>query len=472
VATNSTSPLRQNAPWIAALIGGVLVMLALGVVAMMALFNRSLPEVSPTATPLPTATATIEAVAVNPMATRPAIVIITPPPTHTPLPTATPTDTPTATPTPTDTPTATATSTATSTPTATATPTVTPADVNALGALVPAAAAPTMPPDPAEEQFLATGAALAAAYAAAIPALEAQVAEVDADPMVLTYGDWARKTNDLLTTLRDLNAQVRALPVPPRYTARWAEMMRAVDLLDLALDDLDEGISLYKLEKFAEYKEHLAAAKGGLAIAVPLIAPLSVIVVNVATPVVGPVATPIVVTGGTGVPDGASVEKGGVFADSSTGASDVSVSVSPVVPSMLASGGLGILFEEWLAVYGQPDSKPGPLYMFTRPNLTYTVVEYYDRISTIYVGWQNEQWATFETAKAAGLALIPKDASYLNSFYAEEGKLVEEYYSQQLADVYPNGLYLDLPPGTLSIAYYSDTDDGPIFQIIVTTGNP
>jgi hypothetical protein len=269
VATNSTSSLRQNAPWIAALIGGVLAMLALGAVAIVALFNRSLPEVSPTATPLPTATATIEVVAVNPTATRPAIVIITPPPTHTPLPTATPTDTPTATPTPTDTPTATPTPTATSTPTPTVTPTVTPADVNALGALVPAVPAPTMPPDPAEEQFLATGAALAAGYAAALPALEAQVAEVDADSMVLTYGDWARETNDLITTLRDLNAQVRALPVPPRYAASWAEMLRAVDLLDLALDDLDEGISLYKLEKFAEFKEHWAAAKVVLAAALP-----------------------------------------------------------------------------------------------------------------------------------------------------------------------------------------------------------
>ncbi|MCC6457470.1 MAG: hypothetical protein IT328_21115 [Caldilineaceae bacterium] len=316
MATNSTSPLRQNAPWIAALIGAVLAMLALGAVAMMALFNRALPEASPTAIPLPTATATVAVVAVNPTATRPAIVIITPPPTPTPLPTATPTDTPTATPTPTDTPTATPTSTATSTPTATATPTVTPADVNALGALVPVVPVPTMPPDAAEAQFLAAGTALVAGYAAAIPALEAQVAAVDADPMVLTYGDWARQTNELITTLRTLNTQVRALPVPSRYVSSWAAMLQAADLLDLALADLDEGISLYKLEKFAEFKAHWAEAKGSLAIAVPLIAPLPVIVVNVETPFVVPVATPIVVAGKAGVPDGASVEKGGVVAES------------------------------------------------------------------------------------------------------------------------------------------------------------
>src|SRR5690606_36182522 len=139
--------------------------------------------------------------------------------------------------------------------------TATPADVNALGALVPAVPAPTMPPDPAEEQFLAASAALAAGYAAAIPALEAQVAQIDADAMVLTYGDWARATNEQISTLRALNAQARTLPVPARYAAGWAEMVRAMDLLDVALRDLDEGLSLYKLEKIAEYKENLAAAK-------------------------------------------------------------------------------------------------------------------------------------------------------------------------------------------------------------------
>jgi hypothetical protein len=151
-----------------------------------------------------------------------------------------------------------------------------------------------MPPDPSEEQFLAASGALVASYGAAIPALQAQVAQIDADPIVLTYGDWARATSDLIATLRGLNAQARALPVPPRYAASWAEMLAAVDLLDIALDNLDEGVSLYDLRKIALFKENLAAAQGALA-AVPQISPLPVIVVSVPTPVVIPVTTPSVI---------------------------------------------------------------------------------------------------------------------------------------------------------------------------------
>ena len=68
-----------------------------------------------------------------------------------------------------------------------------------------------MPPDPSEQQFLATTLALVASYSATIPALEAQVAQVDADAIVLTYGDWARVTSDLIATLRELNRQARAI---------------------------------------------------------------------------------------------------------------------------------------------------------------------------------------------------------------------------------------------------------------------
>lgn len=283
--------LRNSAPWIAALIAAIFALVGAGGIAACSMLPGL---VTPTPTPAPTATPTIVVAVVVPTATRPAIVIITPPPTDTPTPTATPTHTRTPTPTDTNTPTATPTGTDTPTPTATATPTVTPADVNVLESLLPGAAAPTMPPDPAEEEFLAASTALAANYATAIPALEALVAQVDADTMVLTHGDWARQTNDQIAALRNLNAQVRALPVPPRYAGSWAEMLRAVDLLDQALDDLTEGISLFKLEDFAFYKDHLAATKGALAVAVPLLVPLEVVVVNLPTPVVLPVITPVV----------------------------------------------------------------------------------------------------------------------------------------------------------------------------------
>lgn len=313
MAANPTPTLRERAPWIAALIGVVLVIVAGAAVILFAITSSissgaflpnadSLLAAEPAL--LPTSTLPTQSLALLPAATTPApalvivppastplpgatvevsigastvrlpgVVIITPTPTATPLPTATPTDTPTITPTPTDTPTATPTETTTSTPTSTATPTVTPADVNVLAALVPDAAPPTLPPDLSEQQFLATGAALAGGYAIAIPALEAQVAKFDANSMVLTLGDWARETSGLIKTLRDLNAAVRALPVPPRHDASWGEMLRAVDLLDAALNDLEEAVSLYKLEKFAEYKEKLAAAKAVLGTVTPQFVP-------------------------------------------------------------------------------------------------------------------------------------------------------------------------------------------------------
>jgi hypothetical protein len=359
VAANPTPTLRERAPWIAALIGGVLVIVAGAAVMLSTMTSGTffsandtslasdpalLPTVtltstlpSPSLALLPVATtpapalmivppastrpnalvpaATQPALSIStalpgesggtsvgaPIASQPGVVIITPPPTATSLPTATPTDTPTVTPTPTHTPTTTPTETSTSTPTATATPTVTPADVNVLAALVPGAAPPSLPPDPSEQQFLATGAILAAGYAIAIPALEAQVAEFDADSMVLTLGDWARETSGLIKTLRALNSTVRALPVPPHYTASWGEMLRAVDLLDAALNDLEEAVSLYKLEKFAEYKEKLTAAKALLGTVTPQFVPLPVapeLPVAVATETTPTLATSVLLAGG------------------------------------------------------------------------------------------------------------------------------------------------------------------------------
>jgi hypothetical protein len=266
VVANSTPTQHNRAPWIIALIGILLLLIAGSAVAWMAvsIVNQA---PAPTPTLLPTEPPTAAPAALIPTATQPAIIIMTSPPTATAIPTVTPTATPIPTNTPTATPTATPTVTAspTETPTSTPTATSTPSDVNALAVLAPTGPVPPLPPDATEQQFLATSAELVGGYLAAIPALEAQVAAVDANSMVLTYGDWARKTNDLIMTLRALNERVRALPVPPRYTTTGVEMLQAVDMLDLALDDLDEGISLYKLEKFTEYEEHLAAAKTLLA---------------------------------------------------------------------------------------------------------------------------------------------------------------------------------------------------------------
>ena len=311
MGANPTPTVRKRAPWIAALIGIVLVVLAGSVVVWLAqpaadLLTTTAPLTIAEPTPL-TVTVTAVPVAIVPTETQPALIIITSPPTATPSPTVTPTETPI----PTNTPTLTLTATPTVTPSPTETPTPTPtltSDVNALAALVPVGPVPTLPPDPTEQQFLTVGAELAAGYTAAIPALEAQVAAVDANTMVLTYGDWARKTNELITTLRARNEEARALPVPPRYAALWAEMLHAVDLLDLALNDLEEGISLYKLVKFAEYKEHLAAAKAVLVGVTPQLVPQPVIapvaVVDAVPTPIPPISSSVTVTTVT-------VEKGG-----------------------------------------------------------------------------------------------------------------------------------------------------------------
>ncbi len=357
---------------------------------------------------------------------------------------------------------------------------MTPADVNALGALVPAAPAPTMPPDPAEEQFLATGAAVAAGYAAAMPALEAQVAEVDADSMVLTYGDWARETSDLIATLRDLNAQVRALPVPPRYAPGWAEMLRAADLLDVALADLDEAISLYKLEKLAEYKEHLAAAKIVLAAAVSQIAPLPVVVVNVVTPVAAlPLATTDVA--GAVCPDAAvptAVEKGGVIATPTvdvptvaipTVAVGIPLTVPTVAASGLASGGLGLTLDEWVAIHGQPDALVDGLHVFDEPEFTFSLSILNDRISTVYVAWKSDFRPTLAAAQSAASALIPQDAALMQASNPAADRFIRQYHSLYLATTYPDAPYAPQPVGAFTVTYLL-AEDGSVFQMVLAVG--
>ena len=519
MASNAPSTLRTHAPWIAALIGGVLAISALGVLGVVTAFNVALTAAMPTATPLPEPTATATGVPTTPPPTAVAIVIVTPPPTSTPIPTATPTDTSTPTPTPTNTPTVTPTPTPTETPTSTPTPTVTPADVNVLQALLPPTSVPTMPPDPSELQFLADVAALTAGYVVTIPALEAQVAEVDADAIVLTYGDWAATTYDVMTTLRDLNARARALPVPPRYATSWAKMLGAVDLLAAALDDLDEGISLYQLDKIEEYKIQIEVAKEALAV-VPQISPLPVVVVNVATPVVLPVTTPALVVVAGSVVAGGVVETpvsvcnvcpsptaavGGDKGDTTVSIATVIVPtpivVTIVTPSVstpassiptvvvgipitvptgtvstptplpaLVSGGLGLTLEEWVARFGQPDALVEELYVFDEPEQTYSLQVVNGRIATIYVAWKPESHPNLGAAQGVALNLIPRDALLVQATNLAADRFVGQYLSEQLATIFPDAPYAPLPAGTFTVVYQL-ANDGLVFQMIVAVGN-
>lgn len=201
--------------------------------------SAALPE--PTATPQPTPTA----VAVVPTATRPALVIITPPPTDTPAPTPTPTDTatPTPSPTPTATPTATATPIPTATPTPTITPTPTPGSLAAAVIVAPIATPVPLPPDNAAlVAFLNQANLLATAYPPALDALDGQLALLDADPLMLSYGDWTRTTGNALVTLRSLNDRTRRLTAPDAYAASWSSAVAAADQLDAALAQLETAL--------------------------------------------------------------------------------------------------------------------------------------------------------------------------------------------------------------------------------------
>ncbi len=380
---------------------------------------------------------------------------------------------------------------------------MTPADVNALAALLPPAAEPTMPPDATELAFLARAEVLTAAYGATIPQLEAQVAQISADPLVLANGDWAREASNLVAMLRGLNAQARTLVAPPRYAADWGEMLQATALLDQALDKLDSGVSLYDLQLIALYEADLTVAKVALA-GVPEIVPLPVVVVNVPTPVVLPVngqgGQPVVAmpAAAATVPDvcdvcpaspaAGGVEKGGtteVIPPTVLPTPVATLAVPPAVPTVivgipitapvdttLPSNGLGVRFDAWLAAYGPPDTVSAPFYIFTRPEAVYTVVPHYERLTTIYVGWLPAQAPALEAARTFATGLIPRDATLLTAESSATGKFVETYYSRQLAEVYPEGLYLANLPGTFSIVYDSTDNMQSVFQVTISTGAP
>jgi hypothetical protein len=139
---------------------------------------------------------------------------------------------------------------------------------------------------------------------------------------------------------------------------------------------------------------------------------------------------------------------------------------------VLQSNGLGILFDEWVATVGPPDSGSTPFHIFTRPDAVYTVVEYYERISTIYVGWLPEQAPALDAARTLAVGLVPRDGVLLSAESTATGKFVETYYSRQLAEIYPEGLYLASLPGTFSIVYDSNDNMQSVFQVTMATGTP
>src|SRR5690606_27166547 len=62
---------------------------------------------------------------------------------------------------------------------------------------------------------------------------------------------------------------------------------------------------------------------------------------------------------------------------------------TPIVPVLpLASGGLGLTLEEWVAVYGQPDALVDGLQVFDEADRTYSLQVVNGRIAIIFVAWK------------------------------------------------------------------------------------
>ena len=80
------------------------------------------------------------------------------------------------------------------------------------------------------------------------------------------------------------------------------------------------------------------------------------------------------------------------------------------------------------------------MYIYDNPEAFYAVGEYKDRLFQVEHAWPTGSWPSFADAKVAAQALMPNDAEYQNA-YTTEVSYVEVYLSQQLAEVYPNGLY-------------------------------
>ena len=245
---------KSSLPWMA---GGIAVLVAAGVL----LWPRISPAAPPPPTPTPTFTPSpVPSDTPPPTATQVALLIVAPTPapptaTYTPWPTLTPTPTPTAP------PTLTLTATATETPTPTPTPTITPARLQALAPVIDTDPPPTPNADAlAEAAFLNATTQLAASYAPALQGLQAQMELVNSDPLVVVDGQWARQTQTLLVTLRELNSQARLTITPARYVGVWGQMLSAVETLDVALTNLELGLGQLDGVRLDAYREDFRTA--------------------------------------------------------------------------------------------------------------------------------------------------------------------------------------------------------------------
>jgi hypothetical protein len=170
------------------------------------------------------------------------------------LPTPAPTATPTITPVPTSTPIPIV----TDVPVATEVPTDVPI-------LVPTATPLPSQSFTAEEQTFATEAmSIMTGYSNTMGKIGEQFTAVGNDPSLMFNDDWVTETAVAIAIFRELNNRVRALSVPLRFEASWAEMRIAADLYDQATDAIVEGIDNLNVERLNQGVQYMTEGNAAI----------------------------------------------------------------------------------------------------------------------------------------------------------------------------------------------------------------
>ena len=144
----------------------------------------------------------------------------------------------------------------------------------------------------------------------------------------------------------------------------------------------------------------------------------------------------------------------------------------PVAGPVLQSEGLGMTWEGWLAKMGPPEQDIGGGY-YMWDSKDWFVSHYYGRVNSIHRASPTGAFADKETARSHALALMPVDSVFVKEYVAPTSGLeVEVYYSAQLAAAYPDALYLDTEPGTLSVSFWPvGIDLAGYSSVLISTGD-
>lgn len=133
------------------------------------------------------------------------------------------------------------------------------------------------------------------------------------------------------------------------------------------------------------------------------------------------------------------------------------------------TNGLGMTLAEWEIAHGKPTQELSGTFIYEQSGGSYFVVPYNNKLSQVEYGWATELMPAFDAAKAMAQALMPRDAQYRSTYTSSAGNTIEVYFSQYLADNYPDALYSGII-GEFIVSYRNQSD-GKISSVSVATGN-